>query len=271
MKTVDVMMRALRAAADFILPRACVVCGRRLLLDEKVICLHCLADLPLTHFWKQKCNPMADRFNAVIQHGLEKAWDEHAVEEDGGARICLPLNAHERYAYAAALFFYSHEADFRHILYSLKYKGRTDVGRNFGRMLGMKLSGSAAFKDVDCVMPVPLHWARKWKRGYNQAQVIAREVSHVLGVPLRCDVLMRSRRTKTQTKLDIKGKAENVAGAFSASPHSVATLKSTRHILLIDDVFTTGSTLMACFTALRAVFPPSVRISVATLAFVGGG
>ena len=276
MKITDNVMRGLKAAADFILPRVCVVCGRRLLLDETVMCLHCLADLPLTHFWKQKCNPMADRFNAVIQHGLEKAWEAYAAEvgdvEGGGGifpHICLPLNAHERYAYAAALFFYSHEADFRHILYSLKYKGRTDVGRYFGRMLGMKLKGTAAFNDVDCVMPVPLHWARKWKRGYNQAQVIAREVAHALDVPLRCDVLMRSRRTKTQTKLDIKGKAENVAGAVSARPQSIATLKGVRHILLIDDVFTTGATLHACFAALRSHLPPTVRISVATLAFVG--
>lgn len=261
MKVTDNVIRGLRAAADFILPRVCVVCGRRLLLNEKVICLHCMADLPLTHFWKQKCNPMADRFNAVIQHGLEKVWD---------SCICLPLNAHERYAHAAALFFYSHEADFRHILYSLKYKGRTDVGRHFGRMLGMKIKGTAAFKDVDCVMPVPLHWARKWKRGYNQAQVIAREVAHVLGVPLRCDVLKRSRRTKTQTKLDIKGKTENVSGAFSTRPYAVSTLKGVKHILLIDDVFTTGATLHACFVALRAHLPPTVRISVATLAFVGG-
>ena len=255
----------LKAAADLILPRVCVVCGERLLLSERIICLHCLADLPLTHFWKQKHNPMADRFNAVIQHGLEKAWEGLAWQmnwvQANGVR--------ERYAYAAALFFYGHEAPYRHILYNLKYEGRIDVGRYFGRMLGARLADSSVFMDVDYVIPVPLHWTRRWKRGYNQAEIIAQEVAEALGARMDRDILFRHRRTKTQTKLDIKGKATNVEGAFAARPPKphAAVIK---HIVLIDDVFTTGSTLMACFVALREVFPPSVRISVATLAFVGG-
>ena len=264
-----ILMRGLRATADLLMPRLCVVCERRLLLDEKIICLHCMADMPMTHFWKQKNNPMADRFNAVIQHGLEKAWEMMDSGHGAGRLAGIPRNPRERYAYAAALFFYSHEADYRQILYNLKYKGRTEVGRYFGRMLGSKLSESSAFKDVDCVMPVPLHWARRWKRGYNQAEVIAKEVADVLKVPLTCDVLKRCRKTRTQTKLDVKGKAENVAGAFAVRNLNTLAQKKTKHILLIDDVFTTGATLHACFVALREVFPPSVRISVAALGFVG--
>ena len=123
------------------------------------------------------------------------------------------------------------------------------------------------------IMPVPLHWAREWKRGYNQAEVIASALASETGVPLRTDVLKRRRRTRTQTRLDIEGKARNVAGAFSVSDDAAVIFRSggnVRHILLVDDVFTTGSTLTACFTALRTVFPPGVRISVATLGFVGG-
>lgn len=270
MKIADNVIRGLKGAADLLLPRVCVVCGGRLLLDEKIICLHCLADIPLTHFWKQKCNPMADRFNAVIQQGLEKAWEAEELNELYRHKVtALPDRAHERYAYATALFFYSHEADYRHILYNLKYKGRVDVGRHFGHMLGTRLAAASVFKDVDCVMPVPLHWARRWKRGYNQAEVIGREVALILGAPLRCDVLARRRRTQTQTKLDIQGKAANVAGAFVVRRPAVRSLKGIRHILLIDDVFTTGATLHACFAALRSALPPGVRISVATLAFVG--
>jgi ComF family protein len=271
MKFKDTVIRGLKAAADFLLPRLCIVCERRLLLDERIICLHCMADMPMTHFWKQKNNPMADRFNAAIQHGLEKAWEAENLSDRGasGMPSRIPRNPRERYAYAAALFFYSHEADYRQILYNLKYKGRIDVGRHFGRMLGSKLCESSAFRDVDCVMPVPLHWARRWRRGYNQAEVIAKEVAEAFGVQLRCDILTRRRRTKTQTRLDIKGKAENVVGAFGVKEQNIRNATKVKHILLIDDVFTTGSTLMACFTALREVFPPSVRISVATLAFVG--
>ena len=255
--------KQLKAATDIILPRVCVVCGKRLLRNEQIICLHCLADMPLTHTWEQKNNPMADRFNAVIQHGLEKAWDGMQWQNNS----LLSDGTREKYAYASALFFYSHEGSYRHILYNLKYEGRIDVGRYFGKMLGTKLAASAEFRDVDCVIPVPLHWARKWNRGYNQAEVIAKEVSLALGAPLRCDILRRKRRTKTQTKLNVIGKAQNVAGAFGLRTENCS--RGIKHILLIDDLFTTGSTLMACFTALREVFPPSVRISVATLGFVG--
>ena len=268
MKIAKNIIRGIKAAADLILPRVCVVCGERLLLNERIICLHCLADLPLTHFWHQRHNPMADRFNAVIQHGLEKAWDGMEWQING----TLANGTRERYAYATALFFYSHEGPYRHILYNLKYEGRINVGRYFGKMLGTKLASSPHFRDVDCVMPVPLHWTRKWKRGYNQAEIVARDVAAALGARLDCDILHRRHRTKTQTKLDIKGKAANVEGAFVAFPPKPGTGPAAiRHVVLIDDVYTSGATTHACFTALRAVFPPSVRISIATLAFVGEG
>lgn len=245
-----------RAAVDMILPRACVVCGEKLLLNEKHLCLYCMADLPLTRFWEMAHNPMADKFNALIQVGLEESQAQ----------------PYERYAHAAALFFFSSDAPYRHILYNIKYEGRVDLGRYFGRMLGARLASSEAFRDVDCVVPVPLHWARRWRRGYNQAEIIAREVAAALGAPMDCRTLVRTRRTRTQTRLDIKGKTANVAGAFKVRKGTQGSEEQPqlKHILLIDDLFTTGSTLMACFTALRTVFPPGVRISVATLGFVGG-
>ena len=267
--------RSLQAMADLILPRVCVVCGDRLLLREKHLCLHCLADLPLTRFWEMKDNHMADKFNALIQAGLEMTLE---TEYDADIPVVgrgPSIRCHEPYAHAAALFFFSSEAPYRHILYNIKYEGRTDIGKHFGKMLGVRLAGSDVFKDVDCVMPVPLHWIRRWRRGYNQAEVIAREVASAMGAPLDCRTLVRRRRTRTQTRLDIQAKAANVAGAFEVRKGSKSRNRhqptEIRHILLIDDVFTTGSTLMACFTALREVFPPGVRISVATLAFVGGG
>ena len=250
------ILRGLRAASDILLPRLCIVCRRRLLLQEKHLCLDCLADMPLTYFWTMSHNPMADKFNAIIQ--------EHLNEDDS----C----GHENYAFAAALFFYHSEADYRLIPYQVKYHGNIKAGRFFGKMLGKRLASSEMFNDVDMVIPVPLHWTRRWKRGYNQAEVIASGVAEILGVPMRTDVLKRQRRTTTQTKIDVENKSLNVAGAFSADSSSCSDLTENgiRHILLVDDIFTTGSTLMACFTALRSVFPPSVRISIATLAFVGG-
>ena len=261
----------MRAAADMILPRVCVVCGRRLLLQEKHICLGCAADMPFTRFETMSHNPMADRLNEVIQRHLVANGISSGVPQ-----------SHERYAYASALFLYKEDSGYKRIPYQIKYHGNLAVGRHFGRMLGRRLSGSDIFRDVDMVIPVPLHRLRRWKRGYNQAEVIASEVASVLGASLRTDILVRKRRTQTQTQLSIEEKAANVAGAFEVSesakrvysiaPHDDSS-RCTRpkHVLLVDDVFTTGSTLFACFQALRAVFPPCVRISVATLAFVGGG
>lgn len=233
---------ALRSLADFALPRTCVVCGRSLIAAEDVICIPCLGDMPLTHFEQMSHNPMADRFNALIE-----------------AR---------RYAYAVALFHYRDGSGYDHITQALKYDGDFAAGRLFASMLGERLAGAAEFSDVDAVVPVPLHWTRRWRRGYNQAEVIAGELASALGVPVMTDMLRRKRRTSSQARVSgHAAKAFNVAGAFSVTVGSAVGLK---HILLVDDVFTTGSTLAECQRVLYASLGADVRISVATLAFVGG-
>lgn len=247
----DMVRRGLKAALDLLVPRQCLVCERTLEASEEHLCHDCLDDLPRTYYWLRKFNPMADRFNALIQENLEE---------------------HISYAFATALFFYRDESEYRRIPYQIKYHGDIPAGRFFGHMLGQKIASAEHFADVDAVIPVPLHWIRHWKRGYNQAESIAREVATALGEELRTDILQRSRRTRTQTKLSIEGKAANVHAAFRVRQEiidNISSLTSMKHLLLIDDVFTTGSTLHACYQALRSVFPPDVRISVATLAFVG--
>ena len=225
-------------------------------------------------------NPMADRLNAFIQDWLEAEWSAYTGTEhdnsDDRDLADVRNDGHEanvsrtdRYAYAAALFFYRAESDYSKITRCIKYQGRLEVGRHFGRLLGDKLAESRLFADVDAVIPVPLHWLRRWKRGYNQAEVIASGVARRLGVPMKNDILRRCRRTRTQTRLNIAEKRKNVTGAFDVSDKARSN-EELKHLLIVDDVFTTGSTLMACFVALREVFPPSVRISVATLGFVGG-
>lgn len=224
--------------------------------------------MPFTHFWEQSHNSMADKINGLIQERLCSELDSGGSGGPvgpGGSVGPVGFGAREPYAYASALFYFQSESAYRYILYSLKYKGHTAAGEHFGKMLGCKMARAEHFKDVDVVIPVPLHWTRKWSRGYNQAECIAKTLATELGAQMRTDILSRRRRTTTQTRLDIDQKRMNVQGAFEATLHGSIP----RHILLVDDVFTTGSTLMACFTALREVFPPSVRISVATLGFVG--
>lgn len=238
---------SLSAILDLVLPRECVVCGRNLIPQERHICISCLADLPETHFATLGHNPMADKLNGKLDKDI-----------------------YEPYAYAAALFYYDPESGYSNISKALKYGRNIAEGRYFARMLGERLSRSDLYCDVDLVVPVPLHWTRQRKRGYNQAEIIAREVAAALGAKCGTGLLKRSRRTRSQATLSPDEKAGNVSGAFSIDRKKAQELLSTgiSHILIADDVFTTGSTACSCRTALRREFGPEVKISVATLGYV---
>lgn len=236
------MLRLLKNAAELALPRVCTVCDGQLLPGENHICICCEADFPETSFARQEHNPMADAFNALT----------------GGPG----------YSRACALFFYSAESPYSNITKALKYHSNRSCGRFFAARLAERMLEGGLYSDVDAVVPVPLHWTRLWKRGYNQAEVIASELA--AGLPaarLRPELLRRVRLTRSQARLSEAGeRSANVRGAFRAPvpkgsprPH---------HILLVDDVFTTGATLAECCDCLRDSLGTDVRISVATLGYV---
>ena len=234
----------IREMIDLLLPRECLVCGRQLTAREEYLCIWCAADLPLTYTWENTHNVMADRFNLTLE------------------RIRSP-DQNMEYAYAASLLYYHNENPYKRIPQALKYGGNVKAGQWFAQLLGIKMASARHFKDVDTVIPVPLHWARKFKRGYNQAEVIAAEVARALNANLLTDVLRRRRSTRTQTRLDMEERLKNIGGAFR-----VRRTISARHVLLVDDTFTTGATLAECYMQLRRALGPSVKISVATLAMV---
>ncbi len=300
------MGNVLTALADLFLPRLCCVCGGELGRNERCICLNCLVDMPLTLHWTVRRNPMAEKFNALIAEHEASA----PVAESGASAltgepdvavpidepdVAAPADCYSKYADAVALFNFVRngvpgdtEGDtgnagtcetvrstggYRNITYRLKYSRDIREGRFFAAMLGERASRAEWFSDVDTVVPVPLHWTRRLRRGYNQAEVIASEVAKALGARLRTDILARRRRTSSQTKLGIEEKARNVRGAFVIGRKFrifSGKRKSApfRHILLVDDVFTTGSTLYNCWLPLHEFFGPSVRISIATLGVV---
>ena len=240
----------IREMTDLLMPRQCLVCGRQLGAQEEHLCIWCAADLPLTYYWEQPHNPMADELNALLER-----------QRADGER--LP------YVLATALLFYHQENPFKRIPRALKYGGNVAAGRFFSAQLGRYMAAAPQFADIDLVIPVPLHWYRKWRRGYNQAEVIAKELARALDARLGADVLCRTRRTRTQTRLDADARLKNVAGVFQVkSAPARRLLASARHIVLVDDTFTTGATLATCYNALRQVLDPAQRISVATLSTV---
>ena len=234
----------IREMMDLMMPRECLVCGRRLGLQEEHLCIWCVSDLPCTWYWERKHNPMADQFNAL----LERFRAEGAPQE---------------YAYATALLFYHHENPYKRIPQALKYGFNLSAGKYFAGKLGAFMAREAHFSDVDAVVPVPLHRWRKWQRGYNQAEVIAARLAKSLQADLRADALIRVRRTRSQTRLGAEARLKNTEGVFRLRHPFPA-----RHVLLVDDTFTTGATLLACYNAVRKALGPSVRISIATLAVV---
>lgn len=264
-----------KVIADLLMPRTCLACGAELGPEEEHLCESCWKDLPRTRYWKLRENPMADSFNSLVQRNM-------------GENV-----RYQPYGYAAALYLY--KGGYREISKALKYRRNFAAGRYFARMLGTTLAGSQYFRDVDLVVPIPLHWTRRWQRGYNQAAVIAREVAACLGCPCDTRLLKRVRHTRTQTHLNAEGRAANVAGAFQVNLRGWGKLSGKmaksgegdgvseglrfRHCLLIDDVFTTGATAASCERAIRETLRTAtpgrnsnnarrVRISIATLACV---
>ena len=167
------------------------------------------------------------------------------------------------YSYAAAQMYYHQENPYKRIPQAVKYNYNIPAGRFFADLLGDKLASAPQFATVDAVIPVPLHWLRRYRRGYNQAEVLAAAIARKLGATMLPKALIRRRRTGTQTRLDASDRMKNVLGVFRVR----RLPPGLRHVLLIDDTFTTGATLAACTLALRAV-APDLKVSVATLSVV---
>ena len=220
-------------------PRRCGVCGGFLDTEERYVCAECLKDMPLTYFWSWRANP---------------------AEQILWARTYLEG--------VVSLFYYSRDNDYKELLHAVKYGGNVATGRWLGRILGEKMR-EAAYPRPDVIVPVPLHWRRQWKRGYNQAEVIARGISEGLSgdIPVLTGILRRVRYSTSQTRMSVGSKWENVSGAFVLrDPAGASRALAGRHVLLVDDVLTTGATAEACWDVLRRI--PGIRISYASVAFV---
>ena len=217
---------------DVISPRPCAICGERLSANELVLCGVCHMHLPVTHFEQKPLdNPMARLF-----------WGRFPVER------------------AAALFFYEPQAPVSRLIYDMKYHNMPEVARNMGILTARRFAASGFFDGIDALVPMPITWRRKWKRGYNQSYEIARGISEVTRLPIFKDVVKRVRFKQSQTRQHAWERLHNVDDAFRLlRPEKIDGL----HLLLIDDIVTTGATATACACELAKA--SGVRISILSL------
>lgn len=219
---------------DFISPRQCVVCGGRLAPTERSICSVCLLHLPRTAYqFTPDDNPMVQLF-----------WH------------LTPIR------HAAALLFYEPHSETARIVYDLKYHDRPDIGEDMGRLMANEMQTARFFDDIDVLLPVPLSRKRLRQRGYNQSRQLAIGISDITRLPIVTKAIRRKHFHRSQTLLNRQERQENVTDTFELRDGSQLQNK---HVLLIDDICTTGATLTACAEVLKDV--PGIRLSVLTLGF----
>ena len=218
---------------SLLLPRICHGCGNQLLRNEKVICTGCYVLIPKTNFHLSPENPVEKLF-----------WGRCVIER------------------AAAFSYYTRDSRIRRMIHHLKYRGASEIGNELGRIYGNSLIKSDFLKGIDLIIPVPLHPSKKRQRGYNQSDLISIGISDASGIPVGTDILKRTTVTGTQTRKSRYDRWTNVNDIFRVTcPQRLEG----KHVLIVDDVITTGSTIEAC--ANEILKEENTKVSVAALAF----
>jgi competence protein ComFC len=217
---------------SLLFPRLCYACGNHLLRNEKLICTECYILIPRTNYHLVEDNPVSRLF-----------WGRCRIEK------------------ASAFSFYTKDSRIRKLIHNLKYKGIREVGFELGKIYGQSLTKSDFLDGIDMIIPVPLHASKKRIRGFNQSDIISTGLSEATGLPLGTGILERICISETQTKRSRYDRWINVEGIFNVKdPEKIEG----KHILIVDDVITTGSTLESCANELLK--SEGVRVSVAVLA-----
>ena len=213
-------------------PQVCLACDDFLIDNEKYICTNCRNELSVTEFHSEDNNAVAKRLYGRVN-----------------------------FQNATSLFWFNKKGKVQHLIHSLKYKGHEEVGEFLGKWLGEELSQLDTYKSVEVVVPVPLHRSKLRKRGYNQVDKFGQEIAKALHVEFNSDVLVKTKATGTQVFKDRLKRLLTHEEDFSIA--DVNSLKN-KHILLVDDIITTGATIEACVNQLLMI--EGVKISVATMA-----
>jgi len=214
-------------------PHVCAGCGSDNISRQSPVCIHCINRLPLTNFHLYANNPIEKYF-----------WGR------------MPISA------AASLCHFTDGSLVQHLLHQLKYRGNKETGYFLGRMMGNSLQATDRFRDIDVLIPLPLFASRQKKRGYNQSAILCSGMATILRIPVVQDAVLRLASTETQTHKNRIERWQNMEGKFElVNPAALAG----KHILLVDDVITTGATLEACGQEILKA--EGVKLSIATLAY----
>lgn len=212
----------IRDLADFFMPRTCHLCGCLLRDTERTFCVRCIETLPRSLYHLMPLNPMERRFAGLVP-----------------------------FVRATGHFIYSRNSELAGAIHDMKYRRFPSVGQRLGEIVGEELHMSGFFSGADCVAAVPMHWWKKGRRGYNQADFIVRGLSQATGLEV-ADAVEATRTHKTQTAMTLEQRMANLSGSFRVK--DPGALRG-RGVVLVDDVCTTGSTLRALASALSDAVP----------------
>jgi ComF family protein len=216
----------------FMYPHNCLGCGSDIIQKENFLCLECTNDLPHTGFALHANNPVEKIF-----------WGR------------IPVVA------CMSEFYFSKDSIIQNCIHEFKYRGNRKVGLFLGNLIGKSLLNSTRFSNIDALVPLPLFLQKEFKRGYNQSTLLCEGIHQILNIPLITKNVLRIVHTETQTKKGRIQRWENVEKSFSVL--DPGSLKG-KHILLVDDVITTGATLEACGAEILKA--GDTALSIATLA-----